>query len=389
MTNRYFCKITVDKNGNINWNINFLCGQYHLKDMITKFVSDQKIIMVKSTSIIVNCKIDTIRIIEVNEYLKYCKTEIKNISDDLKNYSDYQTDYQTDELNLEHEKNYISDIKNYYMVVLVINDDEYFLSDSNINLFDLVESIIIGKNLKNSKIKFNLFKNLKKVIFYTDPNDIIPNLPSNLIELKYYDETNEPIKQIPINLETLILGRCFDSYLNIPHESNLKNIVFPNNFSQPVDNLPSTLQIINFGYSFNHPVDNLPWNVKQIYFGNKFNHSVDNLPSSLKIISFDHEFNQPINNLPLGLEKIIIKSSQNQYCKFNQPLNNLPNSIEHIVLLNERYNKIINNFPKSLKKITILTKYAYSINQTTKNTNKFDIKDVLKKQKIECEIIID
>lgn len=365
MSNKYFCKITINRNEHINWNINFLSGQYHLKNMINKYVVDNDIILIKSTSVIINCKIETEKILKINEYIKYCKNEIVN--------------------NLNSTLNTNNIGENFYKVILEIYDDIFLLTETNIELFDFVECLIINKN---TNIKFNLFKNIKKVTLGIEPSkQLIENLPLNLIELKYYNKSNTPIQILPLNLNTLILGNFYNSYLNVS-EYNLKKIIFSNIYSQPVDNLPNTIKILKFGLSFNHPVDNLPWNTEELYFGKKFNHSVDNLPSSLKIISFDKEFNQPINNLPYGLKKIIFTSSYDKYCKFNQSLDNLPDSIESILLLNEKYNKVIKKLPKSLKNITILLKYAYTTNKTTKNINKVDIKNVLKKRMIDCEILI-
>ena len=107
------------------------------------------------------------------------------------------------------------------------------------------------------------------------------------------------------------------------------------------------------------------------------------------MLSVDFEFNQSVDNLPNQLIKLIIKSSIETYCKFNQSINNLPDSVKQIFLLNERYNCQINKLPKSLEKINLLTKFAYSINHKTTNTNKFDINKLIKKQILNAEIIID
>lgn len=391
MTGKYLCNIIVSKHNNISWNINFIPYYLYLKDEINKFQIDKEIVKIKSTSICINCKTNPEQIKWINEYVIYCKNEIAN---KMEQYIDEEKSINVlnnvDYLNYDYDYGYQVDMKKYLIITLEINDGEYFLEESNILEFNFIECIIIGKEFKkNIGVKFNLFKGLKKVILNIDPSEqLISSLPDNLDKLKYYDKSTSLIEKLPLNLNTLVLGRFFNSQINLL-ESNLVSIVFPNIFSQPVDNLAPSIQVIKFGICFNHPVDNLPWSTREIYFGRKFNQPVDSLPSSLKMISFDHDFNQSVDNLPYGLEMIIIKSSHVEYCKFTQTLDNLPNSVKHIVLLNERYNRVINKFPKSLKKITISTKYAYTKNQLTKNTNKFDITNGLKKQTIECEILID
>ena len=261
MINKYSCKISIDKHNNINWNINFLISQFQLKDKINEYVSNQEIIKNKFSSITMSCKLDSIHAIEINNYVRYCIDLIKNEKKSDEKINTYIKN--VDELN-SYSNN--MDNENYYIVTMEIGETNYFLTESNIELFDFVEHIIVRNDLKNIQtIKFiKNFKNLKKVSFNSEPENAIQFLPSNLNELKYWDKSNKPIKTLPYDLNTLVLGRCFNSILNIP-ECNLKKIIFGSIFSQPVDNLPPTLEIIKFGYNFNYSVDNLPWSLKELY----------------------------------------------------------------------------------------------------------------------------
>ena len=354
-----YCKITINKN--IIFVINIHSNQHKWKNEIIKYLNNLESIMIKPSSIIINCDLDSIYIKDIINFIFNFKNDnIKNLYNNFTN------------------------------IVLELNNDDFFSQQSNINMFYFIDNIIIGKDYKNLNLDFKLFQNLKKIKFNTDPTKFMNLIPFELDEFIFNDKYNKPIEQLSTNLKTLILPRCFDNKINI-QDSNIKYLICNNIYNLPVTNLPNSLHMIKFGSEFNQLVDNLPESIKEITFGRKFNQCVDNLPSSLTYLSFDNDFNQIVSNLPNGLIYIYFKSNSQSNCKFNQSINNLPESIEEIILINEKYSKPINKLPKSLKKIKISIKYAYSQYLSLKLDNilnKTNIKNIIKKQNLNCEIEI-
>lgn len=92
----------------------------------------------------------------------------------------------------------------------------------------------------------------------------------------------------------------------------LKEIVFGDEFNQPINNLPHSLQELHFRRSFNQSVDHLaPYvtliNFGQLYFGKQFNQP-DHLPPALLLLKLGKCFNQELNCLPSGLVELYIIS---------------------------------------------------------------------------------
>jgi hypothetical protein len=125
------------------------------------------------------------------------------------------------------------------------------------------------------------------------------------------DELEVSIPGIPIDLEKIPLSvsvlRFNYNFENLPHEipPNIKSVYFYE-FSEPIEELPNTIEHIQIHKGFNHPVDKLGNHLKSIDFGWNFNQPVDDLPSSLEKVVFYSSFTHPINNLPSNIKFIHI-----------------------------------------------------------------------------------
>ena len=142
------------------------------------------------------------------------------------------------------------------------------------------------------------------------------------------DELEVSIPGIPIDLEKIPLSvsvlRFNYNFENLPHEipPNIKYVYFYE-FSEPIEELPNTIEHIGIHKGFNHPVDKLGDHLKSVDFG--------------------WNFNQPVNDLPSSLEKVVFYSS------FTHPINNLPSNIKFIHIYNPNYDLgSIKTLPKSL-----------------------------------------
>lgn len=273
-------------------------------------------------------------------------------------------------------------------ILLKLNNSNYFLIKENITKFNFIKNINIVKNINITNINFKLFTELKYLYLYNDLFniiDLVNNLPEHL-EIIKFNIFNKQLDYMIPELELLDTGHKFNSPINIS-DTKLKKLIFGYSFNQEVNNLPETLEMIKFGYSFNKSVDNLPTNIHSLYFGYSFNQNVSFLPETIETLSFDYSFNQDISNLPIGIKNLIITSQSNKTkCKFKQHIDCIPNNIENLTLLNIDYDKIIHKLPTKLNNIFILTKFAYKINKSTSNTNILDIRNIIKNQKLNCEI---
>lgn len=103
---------------------------------------------------------------------------------------------------------------------------------------------------------------------------------------------------------------------------NLKIISFGRTFNQPLECLPSTVEIITFHKRslFNHQIKGkqVP-NLRRVYFGRSYNQRIDFMSDKVEIIYFfaGSVFNQPIRKYPKALKEIYF----GQY--FNQNLDDL------------------------------------------------------------------
>lgn len=207
----------------------------------------------------------------------------------------------------------------------------------------------------------------------------ITNIPYSL---KYLNCSNNKIKsllELPNEIKCIKCKKNPLEVLEYPinvkpskYPSNLKKIIFEQNFNQPIDNLPNTLIEIYFSElsKFNKSLDCLPNSLKILTLGNNYNQPIDNLPTSLTELTLGNNYNQPLDYLPQSMTHLTIGRNWFKYfhasCKFNQPINNLPTSLIELIFSDESiFQKSLDNLPNSLKKIRISGYYTGSINNLT------------------------
>ncbi len=189
---------------------------------------------------------------------------------------------------------------------------------------------------------------------FDKPIDSLINFITNNItgiDLSKADDFNHPIDKLSEkNIIVLSLGRCF---------------------AHSLDNLPSTLKILNmeFNENFNEPIDNLPNNLECLKLGYNFNQPLNNLPESLKVLWTSCHFNQPLDNLPNRL--INLRTGGD----FIQPLDNLPNSLQ-VLEIGEQYKHSLEKLPESIKFLTICSDSARTINYLPPNLETLVLKYV-------------
>jgi hypothetical protein len=131
---------------------------------------------------------------------------------------------------------------------------------------------------------------------------------SNTLEvLELGDDFNEDIKEYPPNLKILKLGKYHKFSINNYNKplnnlpKNLRELyIYSYTFDQYLDNLPESLEILDVrSWIFNRPLDNLPKNLKTLIVIENFNQPTDKFPSSLENFKFGIYFNQDIRHLKL------------------------------------------------------------------------------------------
>jgi len=75
----------------------------------------------------------------------------------------------------------------------------------------------------------------------------------------------------------------------------------------PLDNLPSSIEVLSFTSEYDYPLDNLPINLYQLEFLNYdsepiYKHPINFLPESVKILKLNNAINQSSYNLPIKLK---------------------------------------------------------------------------------------
>lgn len=222
------------------------------------------------------------------------------------------------------------------------------VSNTHINLTHLIlaecESVSLPPSLTHFSVKsvyrarIASFPPSLEYIYIHTINSPLINLPDSLKYLHIYNyKYKHAIEVLPSNLISLEINECSKTNLPpLPHSltkvilpsvslppnylpSSLKYLEFhpQNSFNQPIDNL-NNITYLSLPAQFNQPIDFLPSCLQILICGSVFNQPVDHLPNSLLSLSLSHLFNQPLNNLPGKLVHLKIHGD------FNQPLNNLP-----------------------------------------------------------------
>lgn len=112
----------------------------------------------------------------------------------------------------------------------------------------------------------------------------------------------------------VVFGDKFNSPVNWLPEG-ITHLQFGKSFNQSLDNLPGTLKELIIASQeiawckFNKPLDNLPIGLEHLTLRivENYTYPINNLPSTIKTLSFIcKDYHHPINNLPEGLEELII-----------------------------------------------------------------------------------
>ena len=74
--------------------------------------------------------------------------------------------------------------------------------------------------------------------------------------------------------------------MDVPLPDTVKEIIFDDDFNQPVRKWPPHLEGVYFGFCFNQPIDTLPDTVKEIFVGYYFDQKVKHWPTSLQMFGF-------------------------------------------------------------------------------------------------------
>lgn len=152
------------------------------------------------------------------------------------------------------------------------------------------------------------FLNLKKIVNLRNINLI--KLPDNLEEIKFSDGFNSPINNLPPNLKTLTfnLYSTFSQPLdNLP--ISLEKISLGNDFYNSLDYLPDSLNILELSKLDNINLDNLPISVNEISIQKLTLSNVTKLPSNLKILKINKFFKSKYDNIiffPQKLQKLFV-----------------------------------------------------------------------------------
>lgn len=207
---------------------------------------------------------------------------------------------------------------------------------------DFVKIIIDSNKIKNLNLIPPHIKHI--ILSYSGTNINFYDLPDTIkileIENSSYIKFNSRLDKLPANLQVLII--------------NTK-------YNLPLDNLPDSLKVLKIESGFDHPVEKLPSNLKILNLGNDFNQEVNNLPNSIECLILGDSFDQPINNLPHNLKQLIVGKN------FSQPLENLP-KLTHLEFNSNEFNryscyggsqsnkKLIQNLPESCTTLILKSK---------------------------------
>ena len=237
--------------------------------------------------------------------------------DSYKNFID-------DELYLDFESKYKKIFNSTDSNYEIMSDDTMecilgsILSEDNIETIDL-SGLLLEGTLDISKNINNIIKNknIKKLDCSNNYFDVINAYNPN-IHIHDFVFDNNPVKKI---------------YL-------------PNSFNENIDFLPSTIEVLIFPHNsiFNKPINDLPTSLEVLSTGNSFNQTINNLPKNLINLMLGTKFNQPINKLPPNLKTLIF----DELNTYEYKLNCLPDSLEFISLpIN--YDNIIISLPDECK----------------------------------------
>lgn len=169
-------------------------------------------------------------------------------------------------------------------------------------------------------------ENLPEVNLYVvfdDNFDDDVKLPSKTKELKIGEKFNKniilPEGLTHLRLFTLLKNLNYPStikYLKISHYNRYKkmelqlsegltHLILPNDWSQKLDNLPSTILYLELGNQCNVDLNNLPLGLEVLVFGRHYFGNLINLPITLKEIKYKDYLK--LDKVPFNCKIIKIK----------------------------------------------------------------------------------
>lgn len=155
------------------------------------------------------------------------------------------------------------------------------------------ECVTVFEGVRKDHLKY-IIQNHKPVRKKTQNIDF-----ANIRTIKFHESFNEAFDTLK--------DKDTDGVVYWPR--SLQNIVFGNNFNQPVVGVswPPFLESIIFGYDFNQPLvgvdhqDQINWPplLKSVAFGHSFNRTIEGVswPENLLSLTFGESFNQPLGGV--------------------------------------------------------------------------------------------
>jgi hypothetical protein len=146
-----------------------------------------------------------------------------------------------------------------------------------------------------------------------------------------------------------------------------------NDFIQNLDNIPSSLKILEMGDSFNNVI-NLNEGLKVLFMGSRFNQNLNFIPDSLEVLILGHAYNKVISiSESKNLKHVKLGNLFDQPITFPQSLLilevltivtrklTLPNGLKQLKL-HVNINYIFNELPESLHALSISGRFIKNIN---------------------------
>jgi hypothetical protein len=150
--------------------------------------------------------------------------------------------------------------------------------------------------------------NLKKIVFGYNFNQQIENVLCKLANLEYLalDHKFTQSLEIPCNIKYLVLG-CNNTYITNNLPSSIIELYLINDFNLPLDNLPCGIKKISFT---NPNLRKCKYNIVLYEDRSKFSNSLNCLPDSVEIIELHEYYNKNILNFPGNLKSIVYKTNK-------------------------------------------------------------------------------
>ena len=295
--------------------------------------------------------------------------------------------------------------------ILIIFTDKIMFKYSNINIYNEINKIwslnkpidMIDEYINSSGQLFfdnqfnqplNFLNNKVKWIFFGELIEItncLDELPNSIVGIVFDFESRylSNLDHLPNSLEYLIFKEYCEfnsSVNNLPNGLKYLSLC-SEDFDQPIDCLPQSLEYLALGINFNHPIKSLPKSLKELTIINyNYNHPIKSLPESLKKLVLESKKFSPLEifhmenlislkiTIPTDFSDVFDWKKLNLKmldisCENIKIINNcvFPDTLEKLTIKNIATNKnkniiTINNLPQFLKILKITSKNKFVIN---------------------------